>query len=117
MRQPWKPFAEATYSEGSNTPQIQARFSQFETYLAGRLDRVTPPYRESGLRWQYMPPINSWPNNTSFFSPNYYDSTKAATISPTTGLITSNPSPYNGLILPGTGFSDKAKQVVAPVRL
>ncbi len=104
----------STYSEGSNTPQIQARFSQFETYLQ---DDWTVSRRLTvnlGVRWQYMPPINSWPNNTSFFAPSYYDSTKAATISPSSGLITSNPSPYNGLILPGTGFSAKSKQVVAP---
>jgi hypothetical protein len=104
----------STYSEGSNTPQIQARFSQFETYVQ---DDWTVSHRltiNAGLRWQYMPPIDSWPNNTSFFSPQYYDPTKAATVSPTTGLITADPSPYNGLILPGTGFSQKAKQVVAP---
>jgi hypothetical protein len=67
-----------------------------------------------GLRWQYMPPIYSWPNNTAFFDPNFYDPAQAAAISPTTGVITSAPAPYNGLVLPGTGFSDKAKQVVAP---
>ena len=65
-----------------------------------------------GLRWQYMPFINSWPNNTAFFAPSYYDATKAATINPSTGLITSAPAPYNGLILPGTGFSQKAQHVV-----
>lgn len=104
----------ASYTEGSNTPQIQARFSQFETYVQ---DDWTVSRRltvNAGIRWQFMPPITSWPNNTSFFSPNYYDATKAATVSPSTGLITAAPSPYNGLILPGTGFSDKAKQVVAP---
>jgi hypothetical protein len=102
------------YSEGSNTPAVQARFSQFETYVQ---DDWTVSRRltvNAGLRWQYMPPISSWPNNTSFFNPAYYDPTKAATVSPTTGLVTSAPAPYNGLILPGTGFSDKAKQVVSP---
>ena len=104
----------ASYSEGSNTPQIQARFSQFETYLQDDWTVSRRLTLNAGVRWQYMPPINSWPDNTSFFSPQYYDPTKAATISPTTGLITSAPAPYNGLILPGTGFSAKAKQVVAP---
>jgi len=104
----------SNYTEGSNIPQIQARFLQFETYLQ---DDWTVSRRltvNMGLRWQYMPPIFSWPNNTAFFDPNFYDATKAATVDPTSGVITSNPSPYNGLILPGTGFSEKAKQVVAP---
>jgi hypothetical protein len=104
----------AQYTEGSNIPQIQARFLQFETYVQ---DDWTVSRRLTvnlGLRWQYMPPISSWPNNTAFFDPTLFDQSKAATISLANGSITSNPSPYNGLVLPGTGFSDKAKQVVAP---
>lgn len=100
------------YTEGSAIPQIQARFHQFETYVQ---DDWTVSRRLTvnlGLRWQLMPPIASWPNNTSAFDPNFYNPALAATISPTTGAITSLPSPYNGLVLPGTGFSDKSKQVV-----
>lgn len=105
----------ASYTEGSNIPQVQARFTQFETYVQDDWTVSRHLTVNAGIRWQYMPPISSWPNNTSFFDPNFYDSTKAAVVSPTTGLITSNTlAPYNGLILPGTGFSAKAKQVVAP---
>ncbi|WP_245536094.1 carboxypeptidase-like regulatory domain-containing protein [Terriglobus roseus] len=102
------------YTEGSSIPQVQARFSQFETYVQ---DDWTVSRRLTvnlGLRWQYMPPISSWPNNTAFFDPSLYDPTKAATVSTANGTITNNPAPYNGLVLPGTGFSDKAKQVVSP---
>ena len=100
------------YSEGSAIPQIQARFPQFETYVQDDWTVSRRLTANIGLRWQYMPPIGSWPNNTAFFDPNFYDPTKAATINPTTGFITSAPAPYNGLILPGTGFSQKAQQVV-----
>ncbi len=101
------------YTEGSAIPQIQARFPQFETYLQDDWTVSRRLTANIGLRWQYMPPIASWPNNTAFFDPNFYDPTKAATVDAfTNGFITSAPAPYNGLILPGTGFSDKAKQVV-----
>jgi len=102
-----------SYTEGSNIPMIQARFTQFETYLQDDWTLSRRLTLNMGLRWQYMPPISSWPNNTAFFDPNSFDQTKAATVSGVTGFITSNPSPYNGLILPGTGFSEKAKNVVA----
>ncbi|WP_263419251.1 carboxypeptidase regulatory-like domain-containing protein [Terriglobus albidus] len=104
----------ANYTEGSNIPQIQARFPQFETYVQDDWRTTRRLTLNVGLRWQFMPPISSWPNNTAFFDPTLFDQSKAATISQANGSITSNPSPYNGLVLPGNGFSEKAKQVVAP---
>jgi len=104
----------SSYTEGSNTPQIQARFLQFETYVQDDWTVSRRLTLNMGIRWQFMPPIASWPGNTAFFVPSYYDSTKAATVNPVSGLITSAPAPYNGLVLPGNGFSTKAQQVVAP---
>jgi len=102
----------ASYTEGSNIPQVQARFSQFETYVQDDWRATRRLTLNMGLRWQYMQPIYSWANNASSFNSAYYDATKAATVSPTSGLITSAPAPYNGLVLPGSGFPDKAASLV-----
>lgn len=105
----------SAYTEGSSTPQVQARFPQFEAYVQDDWTASRKLTLNLGLRWQLMPPISSWANNFAFFDPSLYDPTKADTISPTTGLITNRTAaPYNGLVLPGSGFSDKAKQIVAP---
>jgi hypothetical protein len=102
----------ASYTEGSNVPQVQARFSQFETYVQDDWTVTRRLTVNMGLRWQYMQPIYSWANNASAFNLAYYDPSQAATVSRTSGIITSNPSPYNGLVLPGDGFPDKAKALL-----
>ncbi len=104
----------STYQEGSSIQQVQARFSQVETYVQ---DEWTVNHHltiNMGLRWQYMQPILSALNNASAFDPNYYDPTHAATVN-AAGIITSNPYPYNGLVLPGTGLPAQAQGRVSVV--
>jgi hypothetical protein len=61
-----------------------------------------------------MQPTFSALNNASAFDPKYYDPTHAAAVS-TAGVITSNPYPYNGLVLPGPGFPTQAQGRVSVI--
>lgn len=66
---------------------------------------------EGGVRYVLWPPWYSTTNNIATFNAAYYDPAKAATIDPKTGRILSNPKPFNGVILPGTGFPSGASNL------
>jgi hypothetical protein len=104
----------ATYQEGSSIQQVWARFSQVETYAQDDWAVNHKLTLNLGVRWQYMQPIFSALNNASAFEPNYYVASQAATVS-TAGVITSNPYPYNGLVLPGSGFPKQAQGRVSVI--
>jgi len=104
----------ATYQEGSNIQQVQARFTQIESYIQDDWAISHRLTLNLGLRWQYMQPIFSALNNASSFLPAYYDPSHAATVN-AAGIITNNPFPYNGLVLPGSGFPAQARGRVSVV--
>jgi hypothetical protein len=104
----------ATYQEGSSIQQVWARFSQVETYVQDDWAVNHKLTLNLGVRWQYMQPTFSALNNASAFDPNYYVASQAATVS-TAGVITSNPYPYNGLVLPGSGFPKQAQGRVSVI--
>jgi hypothetical protein len=104
----------ATYQEGSSIQQVWARFTQIETYAQDDWAASHKLTLNLGVRWQYMQPIYSALNNASAFDPDYYDPTHAATVN-SAGVITSNPYPYNGLVLPGSHFPSQANGRVSVI--
>jgi hypothetical protein len=63
---------------------------------------------EYGIRYSIMNPYHSLWGNQSFFSPKDYSTSLAPTVSPTTGFLTGG-DPYNGVVIPGSGFPSAAK--------
>jgi hypothetical protein len=104
----------STYQEGSATQQIWTRFTQIETYVQDDWTISPRLVVNMGLRYQYEQPIYSALYNSSAFYPSYYDPTHAATVN-SSGIITSNPYPYNGLVLGGNGFPPQAQGRIALV--
>ena len=65
-----------------------------------------------GLRYTVIVPYHALWGNMIVFDPSSYDSNKAVTIDPKTGLITGTPTIdqlYNGMVIPGSGFPTSAK--------
>lgn len=74
--------------------------------------KATPKLRlEFGIRHSIIQPYYSLWRNMSVFDPGSYDPSIAVTQDPNTGFITSGnlQSRYNGLVIPGAGFTDAAK--------
>ena len=63
---------------------------------------------ELGMRHTFIQPYYSLWSNMDVFDPSFYDPSKAVVQDPKTGYILSG-DPYNGIVIPGSGWTDAAK--------
>ncbi|MFN7923121.1 MAG: carboxypeptidase regulatory-like domain-containing protein [Bryobacteraceae bacterium] len=65
---------------------------------------------EIGARWTFIQPYYSLWRNMSVFDPASYDKSKAIKVDPVSGNpIAGTGDQYNGVIIPGSGWTDAAK--------
>lgn len=71
--------------------------------------RVTPKLvLEYGIRYDIMQSYHALWGNQAFFNPTNYDPNLAPAVDPKTGFLTGG-DPYNGVVIPGSGFPSKAQ--------
>ncbi|MGE0404814.1 MAG: carboxypeptidase regulatory-like domain-containing protein [Candidatus Korobacteraceae bacterium] len=107
-----------TYTEGAVIPQAWARYTNIEPYVQDDWKVSQRLTMNLGLRWAYQPPVYLALHNGSSFLPEFYDPARAPIIAasgPNAGQIVSAPGtydPYNGLVIDGSGFPERAEPLV-----
>ncbi|MDQ2841108.1 MAG: Plug and carboxypeptidase regulatory-like domain-containing protein [Acidobacteriota bacterium] len=90
------------YSEFGTKPETPWAANSLDIF-AQDVWQVTPKLNlHYGLRYSIWPSWGSTNGTIAQFEPQFYNPAQAAAVSPTTGFITSG-SPYNGIVLPGSG--------------
>ncbi len=99
-----------TYAELGTRSFTPYRGHMFE-WFAQDSWKATPKLRiEAGVRHSIIQPYYSLWRNMLVFDPKYYDPSLAAPQDPKTGLVLTNDlrSRYNGMVIPGDGWSAAA---------
>ena len=109
-----------TYSEIGHRAYTIFRGNMYESFAEDSWkfrQNLTINY---GLRYTVIVPVHALCGNMIVFDPSFYDSTKAVTIDPKTGLIVGTVDPktglvlgtggdtLNGMVIPGNGFPSNA---------
>ncbi len=102
-----------TYAEIGDRSYTPYRGHMFEWFVQDSWKATSKLRLEAGLRQSIIQPYYSLWRNMVVFDSKYYDPTKAVTVDPRTGFITSSgtnlQSLYNGLVIPGDGWPDSSK--------
>ena len=101
-----------TYSEIGHRAYTIFRGSMWEGFAQDSWKTRQNLTLTFGLRYSVIVPYHATWANMIVFDPTFYDSSKAVTIDPKTGLIVGSPTIdqlYNGMVIPGNGFPSSAK--------
>ena len=97
------------YTESGADADYWGRFNEVDAYFQDNWKINRRLTVELGVRYNYIPAFYNQLGNTSTFLTKYFDFAKVPQISPADGsLIPGTGDPYNGLVLFGSSFPDKA---------
>jgi hypothetical protein len=103
-----------TYAELGTRSYTPYREFMYEWFLQDSWKVSSKLHLDYGLRQSIMTPYYSIWRNMSVFDPRFYDPSKAVQVDPKTGRpIAGTGDPYNGLVIPGSGFPSSATGRVA----
>jgi len=113
------PFANAllgnfdSYSESSSPVQTvyQSYAREFYVQDAWRVSRRLSV--EFGMRWSFIAPWSARLNNLVAFMPQFWNPSRAPQVAANGALVPGTGDPYNGLVLPGSGWPDAARGRIA----
>ena len=98
-------------SYGESSSPVQTVYQSFarEVYLqdAWRVHRRLTV--EFGMRWSFIAPWSAKLNNLTAFMPQFWSASKAPQVAANGAIVPGTGDPFNGLVLPGSGWPDAAK--------
>lgn len=96
------------YAELGTRSYTPYRGHMFELFAQDSWKATQKLRLEYGIRWTRIQPYYSLWRNMALFDPASYDTSRAAVLDRATGQVLSGER-YNGVIIPGDGFTDEAK--------
>ena len=99
-----------TYGEIGQRSYTLYRSTMYEGFVQDSW-RATPSLViEAGIRYSWYNPYYAKWGNQSVFNASNYNPSIAATVNPTTDVVTGSPqSLFNGVVIPGSGFPSSAQ--------
>nr|WP_084080613.1 TonB-dependent receptor [Edaphobacter aggregans] len=97
-----------TYGEIGTRSYTLFRGNMFEGFGQDQWRVNSKLVLELGLRYSFMENYHALWGNQAFFNPSVWSASQAPTVNPTTGFITGG-DPYNGVVIPGSGFPSSAQ--------
>lgn len=110
-RNPWANallgYFDSYYESG---PAVQTVYKAFDSefYVQDSWRVNSRLSLEYGMRWALISPWGAQLNNVVAFMQQYWDPAKAPQVAANGTLIPGTGDPYNGLVMPGSGFPDGA---------
>jgi hypothetical protein len=97
-----------TYGEIGTRSYTLFRGNMFEGFVQDQWRATSKLVVEAGVRYSVMENYHALWGNQAFFNPSVYNPAQAPIVNPTTGFLTGG-DPYNGVVIPGSGFPSSAK--------